>query len=170
MDATRLEAEKRAYMALRNWLVEQHNLDPDDASIAGTLEGVTSFHETIAELVREAARREGFANALQAIIGENRERKNRHENAAAGIRARIAQAMIDADLKKVEAPDATISVRIGATGVKVVSEELLPEEAVREKILRVTDMAWIKNEIAEGRQVPGVVKTNGAPILTIRNR
>ncbi len=169
-----LSAEVRSYNALRDWIAEQYNVNPDDPVVLDTLEGATNLHEMIASLAREARRRKANAEALATIIDENKKRKERHEAAAESIRSAIARAMLDAGLKRSEAPDATITVRMGESKPKVVSEELLPDWYWEEKIIRKPDMSEIKltielrKENGDSEPIPGVVMTNPAPILTIR--
>jgi hypothetical protein len=173
MTDTALANETRAYVALRDWLAEQYQLPPDDQVVLDTAEGATNLHEMIGALARQARLRKARADALRTIIGENETRLARDEHAIEVLRSRIAQAMVDAGLKKVTAPDATLSVRMGESHPRVTSKDELPDWAWRTKTTKEPDMEAIRRALDDRingsrEQVPGVVMTNPAPILTIR--
>lgn len=61
--------------------------------------------------LREAREAEAHAEALKSIIADNKARKDRLETKAEKIRAAVAQAMAEAGLPKITAPDLTVSLR-----------------------------------------------------------
>jgi hypothetical protein len=161
----RLDKERQASVLLRERVIAE--LGPDEQAIADMIEGSTCLHDVIVSLAQECKRREAQAEAMAKIIGENESRKARHEKAARSIRDAIGNAMMEVNLKKVESPDLTILARPGNPGVKVYSEDMLPEWAWKETIVRKPDLTRIK-ERAQREIVAGAVKTNGQPIVTLR--
>ena len=164
---TSLEAAKQAATLMKERI--RAELGEDEEAMLSAVESETDFHETVAALAREAKRREGYASAVKAIIAENKARQERHERAAEVIREAIAKAMLEIGLSKVEAADLTISARLGPVGVRILSDDMLPDWAWRVKTTKAPDMAVIKSRVLErGEAVAGVVTTNGSPIVTIR--
>ena len=159
-----LERARQAAVLMRERI--RAELGEDEEAMLSAVESETDFNETVILLAREAKRREGYAAALKGIIGENRARQERHERAAETIREAIAKAMLEIGSKKIESPDLTINVRVGAQGVRVIDESALPEWAWKETIVRKPDLAKIK--AVTDMPVPGTVITNGTPILTLR--
>src|ERR1041384_6699149 len=86
----------------------------DEATLSDTLEGLTDLHEVLAAVVRAAVLEEAMAEGLKAHIKVLQDRLERlHERAAA--RRQVARdAMLEVDLKKVAAPDFTMTIRPGA--------------------------------------------------------
>jgi hypothetical protein len=68
-----LKAELRAYELLRHRLLGEHP-DLDDETIRDTLEGITTLHELIAELIRSALFDEALQAALRTRLEEMRSR------------------------------------------------------------------------------------------------
>lgn len=166
---TPLDREIQAAILLRENIIAE--LGPDEQLIADSIEGETRLYEIIATLAREAKRREQMAEAMKAIIEDNRARKERHEMAAQSIRGAIARAMTSVDLPKIDQPDMTISARISAPRPKCISVEMLPKEFQRVKVVVSENMDKISDHYADTGQLPaGVVMTNGAPILTLRTK
>jgi hypothetical protein len=166
-DLRALAVEQQAAVALRTYVAAVLGAE-DEGAFADAVEGETSFNETVIALARRAREAEAFSLALQTIIDDNKARKERFERRAEVIRRAIANAMLDVGLRQVPAPDMTVSARIGASKVNVVSEELLPAEFWREIVTREPNKTKIKASLDEGRQVPGAVLSNGQPLIMIR--
>lgn len=166
---TPLDRETQAAILLRENIIAE--LGPDEQLIADSIEGETRLFEIITTLAREAKRREQMAEAMKAIIDDNRARKDRHDMAAEAIRGAIARAMTSVDLKKIDQPDMTISARISTSKPKCVSVDILPDEFKRTKVEVSADMSKISDYFADTGKLPdGVVMTNGSPVLTLRTR
>src|SRR5687767_837714 len=89
----------------------------DEATLSDTLEGLTDLHEVLAAVIRAAIVDEAMAEGLKAHIKALQDRLERlYERAA--VRRQIARdAMLEVDLKKVAAPDFTITIRAGTPAV-----------------------------------------------------
>ena len=166
---TPLDTERGAARRLREAIVAALGEDDEtlDQVVADAIEGETRFAEVALRLAREARAAEAFAEGMKAIIAEDKERKERFENKAERIRRAIAAAMLDLGLKSLPGPLA-VSARLGAPGVLIVSEDMLPPWAFRERVIREPNLSLIKETLARGEFVAGAVQTNGLPILIIR--
>lgn len=173
MQAIELRMATVAYAKLKDDLIAATGLAEDDECLADSLEGISDLNEIIIKALREAKRAEAMADAMGAIIAANQERKARYVTTSGNIRNAVAQAMQDAGLNKVTAPDMTISHRAGKAAPKVVDAAALPEWAKVEKIVVSADMAAIKEAFEtdrDGFSCPGVEVTAAHPILTVRTR
>ena len=144
----------------------------DDAQfVADMIEGSTDFNEVVAAMARKARELEAMAEAVKKIEGENQARRERLEHSAQRIRDAIGRAMLEIDLPKIIAPDLTIGARMGAPRLKVVAEEFLPPELLKTKVVSSPDMEKISDYAADHTHLPpGVVRTNGQPIVTLRSK
>ena len=86
------------------------------------------------------------------------------------MRRRIArEAMIEVDIKKVVAPDFTLSLRAGSPSLVVVDELEVPDAywEVREpRLNRASALSELKNGVA----IPGLQLSNPEPVLSVRVR
>ena len=159
---------------LRDDLILEYQLDPEDMALIDTLEGETDLLRILGAAAREAEQREAMADACYEIAKTKKARAERLRGGANSLRSKIAAIMIEVNIKKVPAPDLTITVRQPAPAPKVIDETALPTEYTKTKVEMRADRDKIKAEYdrceAEGRifSVPGVVVSNAAPILTIR--
>src|SRR4051794_23128789 len=94
----------------------------DEVTLADTLEGLTDFHEMLAAIVRWALLDEALAAGLGERIGEMQRRHERLQARAATRRAIARDAMVDAEIKKITAPDFTVSIRPGSPSLVVFDE------------------------------------------------
>lgn len=168
-----LSLEARAFADLKAKLAEAFGLEEDDEAVVDTAEGQSTLTEMILSSIRYAKRREAYAEAISAIIADNRRRQQRHQAAADNIRAAVAQAMQEAGLPKVEAGDITITQRKARPGPAIVDEALLPEWAKKTKVTVSGDKAAINARYAadpEHFECPGVVIANGEVGIIVRSK
>jgi hypothetical protein len=71
-----------------------------------------------------------------------------------------------AHLKKLEMPEATLSVRLGVPRVVIVDETEIPDEFCR--IKKEPDKTKIKAALSEFKPVPGATLSNAEDGLTVR--
>jgi Gp157 protein len=163
-----LKTELQAYELLRDRLVGAYP-DLDDETIRDTLEGITTLHELIAELIRSALFDEALQAALRSRIDEMRTRLGRLSERGLKKRELALEALSEAGLKKLEQPDFTASARLGAPPLVVISEEVIPEEYWVPQPPKLNRQA-LTTDLRRGDKVPGACLGNQALILTVRTK
>jgi len=143
-------------------------LAEDDQALADTLDGETDAIDVIARFIREGREDEAMAAALDAMMKDMGERKQRIK-ARAERRRGIALSLMQAvGERKIERPDFTASVRSVPPKVEITDEAALPDALC--KVTRSPDKAAIKQAIEAGEDVPGAMMSNGTETLTVRTK
>src|SRR5262245_8580308 len=107
---------------IANLLVMHPELAEDDVLRADMVEGSTDAHEFLSSLTRKIGEDEAAAAGLEEYRHDLLVRKARLEHRAEVLRALAFKVMQAADLKKVELPEATLSVRNGTPKVIITDE------------------------------------------------
>lgn len=156
------------YQALRDRLRAQ---DPelDEQTLADTLEGITDLHEIIAEIVRAALTDEAMASGLKLRIGVMGERLDRLNFRATKRREIARDVMVDAEIRKVAAPDLTLLIRPGTPALVVTDESAVPAEFWEPREPRLNRQKLL-TEIKQGAEIQGVELSNPQPVLTVRTK
>ncbi len=146
-------------------------LDPtlDDQTLADTVEGLTDLHQILSAVIRAALADEALASGLKGRIGEMEDRLGRLQDRAAKRRQIAKEVMTELDLKKLESPDFTASLRSGFPSLVVINENEIPSiywEPRDPKLDRATLIADLK----QGTEVQGAALSNPEPILSVRVR
>ena len=113
------------YRAVRERIRAQ---DPelDEQTLADTVEGLTDLHEILAAIVRAALADEALATGLKGRIAEMQERLERLQERATKRRQVAKDTMVELDLKKLTAPDFSVSIRPGMPALLVIDEAAVP--------------------------------------------
>ncbi len=141
-------------------------LDEDDVLRSDSIEGQTTAFEFLSSIVRLIGSTAAIASGTADYIGELQERKSRLERREAALRSLIFKVMNTAELKKVELPEATLSVRNGQRKVVIVNEHEIPDEYMRVK--KEPNKTAIKAVMEAGAHVAGAALSNSEPTLAIR--
>ena len=91
----------------------------DEQTLADTVEGLTDLHEIIIAIIRSVLADEALANGLQGRIAEMEERLGRLQDRAYKRRQIVKDVMVELDLKKITAPDFSVSIRPGMPSLLV---------------------------------------------------
>jgi len=140
--------------------------DGDEQLLLDSLEGETDFHRVLAAVVRRICEAEACAEGIGDLIREVRERQARFERRSDAMRALAFKLMTQAEVRKLELPQATLSIRAGTPKVIITDESALPFECVRLK--REPNKVAIKEHIERGEQVPGAEMSNREDVLSVR--
>src|SRR5262249_9287393 len=98
----------------------------DEQTLADTVEGLTDLHEIIAAIVRTALTDEALATGLKGRLAEMQDRVERLQDCVAKRRQIAKDVMVELDLKKITAPDFTVSIRPGMPALLVLDEASVP--------------------------------------------
>lgn len=158
--------EAQAAAALRESLRQLGEGD-DHTLLLDSIEGETSLLEAIDKLLLGIAEAEGLARGVRGAIAELEAREARFEKRAEAGRAVIEQAMMVAELPKLERPTGTLSLVARGPKVEVTEEAEIPAEFWKTGDPRL-DKKSLLAALKEGRAVPGACLSNAAPSLTIR--
>jgi hypothetical protein len=141
----------------------------DDQTLADTVEGLTDLHEIVAAIIRSALADEALATGLKSRIADMQGRLERLQDRASKRRQIAKDVMVELDLKKITAPDFTVSIRPGLPALQVLNEAEVPSiywQPVAPRLKRQE----LLGELKSGAEVQGVALSNPEPVLSVRTR
>ena len=141
----------------------------DEQTLADTVEGLTDLHEIVAAIVRAALADEALATGLKGRIAEMQDRLDRLQDCAAKRRQIAKDVMVELDLKKITAPDFTISIRPGMPALLVLDDAAVPSIYWQPSPPRLNRQGLL-SELKEGADIQGVALSNPEPVLSARTR
>jgi hypothetical protein len=141
----------------------------DDQTLADTVEGLTDLHEIVTAIVRSALADEALATGLKSRITEMQERLDRLQDRASKRRQVAKDVMIELDLKKITAPDFTVSIRPGLPSLQVLDEAAVPSIYWQPVAPRLNRQGLL-SELKDGAEIQGVALSNPEPVLSVRTR
>lgn len=143
--------------------------DIDEQTLADTLEGLTDLHEMLAAIVRSALEDEALAMGLKERLNTMESRLHRLQNRASQRRQIAREVMMETAIKKVTAPDLTISIRPGMPALEIEDEQKIPKEFWEPREPRLNRQALL-SELKRGVAIVGVSLTEATPVLTVRTK
>src|SRR5690348_12685510 len=141
----------------------------DEQTLADTVEGLTEVHEIIAAIVRAALADEALAVGLKGRMAEMQERLHRLQDCAQKRRQIAKDVMIELEIRKITAPDFTVSIRPGMPSLLILDEAAVPSiywQPVAPKLNR----QGLLSELKEGADIKGVALSDPEPVLSVRTR
>jgi hypothetical protein len=156
------------YRAIRDRIRAE---DPqiDERTLADTVEGLTDLHEIVAAIVRSALADEALATGLKSRIAEMQERLDRLQDRASKRRQIVKDVMVELDLKKITAPDFTVSIRPGMPALLVLDEAAVPSIYWQPSAPRLNRQELL-SELKDGADITGVTLSNPEPVLSVRTK
>ncbi|MDQ7011453.1 MAG: siphovirus Gp157 family protein [Mariprofundaceae bacterium] len=130
------------------------------------LEGETGLHELVSRALDARADALGMADAIKQRMADLRERKERYDRRAKALGGLIHSLMEIANMRKLELPEATVSIRRAPDKVTIIDEAAIPPGFFR--IRREVDRAALKKALATGEHVPGATLSNGGESISVR--
>lgn len=164
----RLEFAAVTYRAIRD-RIQAEDPQIDEQTLADTVEGLADLHEIIAAIVRAALADEALATGLKGRIAEMQERFDRLQDCAAKRRQIAKDVMVELDVKKITAPDFTVSIRPGMPSLLVLDEAAVPSIYWQPRDPRL-DRQGLLNDLKVGADIKGVALSNPEPVLSVRTR
>ena len=165
-----LSTATSVYKAMKERLMREFGLEEGEETLLDTLDGATNLQDLIAKAAREARHEEAMAKAIADIVSEAQERKNRRLAKAERLRGAISWAMQDAGLPKIDAPDMTISQRMGQPKVVYTDDDPTHWQDDMCVTKRELNKQKIKAELLCGAAMPYAHLGNIMPVLTIRSK
>ena len=156
------------YRVLRD-RIRAHDPQIDEQTLADTVEGLTDLHELLAAVLRAALADEAMATGLKCRISDMQGRLDRLQDRAAKRRQIAKDVMVELDLKKLAAPDFTVSIRPGMPALVVLNEDAVPKtywEPGQPRLKRQI----LANDLKGGAEVAGATLSNPEPVLSVRTR
>jgi hypothetical protein len=141
----------------------------DEQALADAVEELTDLHEIVSAIIRAALSDEALVLGLKCRISDMQGRLDRLEDRAAKRRQIARDVMIELDLKKLNAPDFTASIREGTPSLMVINEDAVPSIYWQpsEPHLNCQELAY---ELKQGAEIAGVALSNPEPVLSVRTR
>ena len=141
----------------------------DEQTLADTVEGLTDLHEIVAAIIRSALADEALATGLKGRIADMQDRLDRLQDRASKRRQIAKDVMVELDLKKITAPDFTVSIRPGMPSLLVLDEAAVPSIYWQPGAPRLNRQGLL-SELKEGAEIKGVTLSNPEPVLSVRTR
>lgn len=154
---------------LREHLLAEYREAIDDQTLRDTLEGISSLPEALAAVVRSYLDDLTIAAAVGMRIGDMQERLARIQARAEKKRVTITSVMEKADLKKLEQPDFTASLRTVPPGLVVADETLIPQDYWKPQLPKL-DKRGLLSALNAGMSIPGATLGNGGTTLSVRTK
>ena len=156
------------YRSIRD-RIRAHDPQIDEQTLADTVEGLTDLHEIVQAIIRSAITDEALATGLKCRIADMQDRLTRLQDRASKRRQIARDVMIELDLKKLNAPDFTASIREGTPSLMVIDEDAVPkiywepsEPRLRRQVLA--------SDLKQGEEIAGAALSNPEPVLSVRTR
>lgn len=135
-----------------------------------SLESETGFTELLREIERRRQDADALAGALAGTIAELEARSGRFERREKALRELAFKLLQAAELRKLELPEATLSIAAGQRKVLIVDEGAVLARDDLCRIMRSPNMRRIKELITAGDHVAGAELSNAEPHLVVRVR
>ncbi len=156
------------YRAIRDRIRAQ---DPeiDERTLADTVEGLTDLHQIVEAIIRSALEDEALAIGLKGRIAEMEDRLGRLQDRASKRRQIAKDVMVELDLKKLQAPDFTASLRPGTPALMVIDEAAVPSIYWEPRDPRLNRQGLLA-DLKQGAEITGVSLSNPEPVLSVRTK
>ncbi len=141
----------------------------DEQTLADTVEGLTDLHEIVTAIIRSALADEALAAGLKGRIADMQGRLERLQDRASKRRQIAKDVMVELDLKKITAPDFSVSIRPGMPALQVLDEAAVPSIYWQPSAPRLKRQELL-SELKDGVDITGVTLSNPEPVLSVRTR
>lgn len=160
-----IQKQAEAAKSLRESLAQLAAGDED--LMLDMIEGETSLVECIDALLARGAADKALVVGIDAVVADLNARKDRVKRRIELDRALIEQALMTAEITKLERPAATLSLTNRPAALRVDSEADIPAEFWKAGDPKL-DRKALADALKAGRPVPGAALSNAAPSLTVR--
>ena len=165
---TPIMQELQLHEHLREQLVDTYS-DIDEETLCDTLEGMTSLHEKLAAVIRSQQHDSDISKALKERIGVMRERLKRFENRIDKKRELVTYVMECADIRKLNEPDFSASLRLVSPSLHIIDENAVPDKFWNPQPAKLDRQALLAH-LKANQSIPGVSLNNGSQTVSIRTK
>jgi hypothetical protein len=141
--------------------------DIDDETLADTLEGISKLPDLICQIVRSGLEDEVLFQALKQRIDEMQSRLSRLKERHDKKRAMAAWAMHHSEIRRIQAPDFSLSLRPGSLRLEVFDDARIPAQFLVPQPPRI-DRAGLAAVLKRGEAIDGATLVQGEPIIQVR--
>ena len=159
--------EAQAVAALRSSM--EALAGEDEILLLDTIEGETGLLEAVDALLNRMTETRALIVGTEAVASELDVRKRRFEARLETDRALIEQALMIAELDKLERPTATLSLAKRQPRVEVQTESDVPARFWKAADPKLDKKALL-DALKAGEAVPGACLSNAAPTLSVRSK
>lgn len=142
-------------------------IDGDDEAAHDAIEGETSLIEAITAAVDRITELDAHEAAIAGMMKDLAARKERFAHQGEQIRAALCVAMGMVKLKKLELPQATLSLKSLPAKAVILSEVEIPSMFFVDQAPKL-DKRSVLDALKSGAAVPGAVLSNGGETIAIR--
>ena len=161
-----LRTEISTYQILAEQLKARFG-DLDEDTLTDTLEGISQLPDLITEIVRSSLEDEMLGDALKQRLDEMQARLTRFKARYDKKRAMAAWAMSQAEIRRIQAADFSLSLRPGSQRLEICDEARLPAQFLVPQPPRL-DRAGVSAVLKRGETVEGAVLVQGEPTIQVR--
>ena len=142
----------------------------DDAEMIETaIEGETSLKEAISAAVDRILELDAHEEAIAVQIATLQVRRERFEHQSDRIKAAVHVAMGQAELRRLELPQATLGVRAVPPKAEIVDESMIPSKFWKPSDPKL-DRKAVLEALKAKEDVPGATLSNGSETISIRSK
>jgi hypothetical protein len=134
-----------------------------------SIEGETDFLSILDQIMSGIADDEMMVEGIKSRQAELNERKERLSFRIEKRRKLVENALLMADLQKIERPEYTLSIRKGQQQLNVYDEGSIPQDYYKQPPPTL-DRMLVRTALKDGFDVPGASLTNGQPSLSVRRK
>ena len=165
-NTTNLIHEAERYSLLRDRLGKEFP-DTDDQTLIDTVEGLSDLDEMLKAVVCSRDEDIALTEALKSRINDMNTRLVRLRARADTKKEIVADAMDRAGIKKIEAPEFTISCRRTTPPLLVDDESAVPEKYWRPQPSKL-DRSGLIAALKAGESISGAILGNGGITISVR--
>ena len=159
----RTEALRQRIEVLLRYFPE---LSEDEELRFDTLDAETEIRPILTNAVISSMLAESYIDGINHSINRLEERKEKSKRRLEFFRKLIQEVMETANLTRVDLPEGILTLQSAPQRVLINDESKLPEDMFR--VTKAVDKTKIKNELKDGKSVPGAELSNGGTMLVIR--
>ncbi len=143
--------------------------DVDEQTIQDTVEGETEVNEMLAAILRSSLDDLALVVAIKTRMSDMTERIERISGRAEKKREIVRSVMERADIKRLDEPDMTVSLRAAAPPLIVTDKEIVPDMFWLAQPPKL-DKKGMRQWIMDGKSVPGAFLGNTALTISVRTK